>query len=123
MLFLCSVDAITKYDVAIEEVFRDEIDDHGQRQDQVFIPAEAFAGEHGGPPGGKGRKYQIETGYFQHGNGDVVCGTECKLSVQGKVPDYGEHQGDQVRQPVVQMQDFLHQSKTDDLNQSGADRE
>ena len=113
--------------------FRDEIDQHGPGLDEIIIDQglgggggagkRVFPGQGGGPPGAQGREHQIEQADQQHGFFQVRVRTEGVFPVKGKVPQHGQDQAHQIRQPRRPVEDLVEQRIGNDLDDPGADGE
>ena len=108
-------------DLLIQEL-RGEIQQHIHNCYQVFVPRQA-AGQVIPQKGGQGREDHVVGGNLCHGHGYVGSGLEGKLSVQSKVPEYTQAQGNQVAGPVWEIGKFIQQSETAHFDETGADGE
>ncbi|MCR5664877.1 MAG: hemerythrin domain-containing protein [Oscillospiraceae bacterium] len=141
-LWLFCVEALAEDEKALKEELRDEVDEHGEREDQVLIPA-VPAGEQDAPPDRQRREHEVVGEHLEHGDRDVRRTLEGEFPVEGEVPQNAQRQGDKVVRSVLGRvghaepgQKAVHQGKRalrpvnknvqqgkgDDLDDPGADR-
>ena len=119
---LRTVQRLAEDEKPLIQELRGEIQQHVYNRYQVFVPRQA-AGQVIPQKGGQGREDHVVGGNLYHGHGYVGSGLECELSVQGKVPEYAQAQGNQVAGPVWEMGKFIQQSEAAHFDEAGADGE
>ena len=82
------INTVSENEKAVVQKFSDKVDQHGQDQNKVFVPTNVGTGQDSSPPGGQRSEHQIEEGYFQHSDRNVVCGVKRKFAVERKIPQH-----------------------------------
>ena len=114
------VNALSKDKETVIDIFAYKVDDHGSRLDQISVPHHIGTGQFLGPPRGKRREHSVKHRDLEHGDRHVVGGGEGVFAVESEVPKNAQNEGDKVRKPVRQMENFLKKRKGQNLYHSRA---
>ena len=81
---------LAKHDEAVDAELRDQIDHHGAKEHDVFVPAcprECLT-----PPRGERRKHEVVEEYLRHREWYILGGLEGKLPVDREVIHHRQRQ-------------------------------
>ena len=108
-------------DEAIHAEFGDQVDHHGAKEHDVFVPA--CLRERLTPPSGERRKHDVVQEDLRHRKRHVLGGLKRKLPVDREVIHHRQRQRDKIARPIVPMDGFVEQRKRSRLNDSRRSRE
>jgi len=118
LCFCCGIQAFSKDKKALVKVFRREIQQHIDRRDEIFVPAERL-GQPVAQKRGQRRKDRIIHRNLDHCDGHIRGGLEGEAAVEREIPQHGQNKRQQIARPVRPAGQLVEQRKAGDLDQSG----
>ena len=119
--FFVRVHVFAEDDEAIHAKLGDQVDHHGAKEHDVFVPA--CLRERLAPPCGERRKHDVVEEDLRHRKRHVLCRLKRKLPVDREVIHHRQRQRDEIARPIVPMDGFVEQRKRNRLNDSRRSRE
>ena len=119
--FFVRVHVFAEDDEAIHAEFGNQVDHHGAKEHDVFVPA--CLRERLTPPRGERRKHEVVEEYLRHREWYILGGLEGKLPVDREVIHHRQRQRDEIARPIVPMDGFVEQRKRSRLNDPRRSRE
>ena len=105
----------------LEEVLGGEVKEHIEARNEILVPHQVL-GQPVAQHGGNGGEDAVVAKDFEHCCAHVGGGLEGKLTVEGEVPEDGQHQRDEVAGPIGPRGEFIEQRKGAHLDDACAGR-
>lgn len=118
---LSLVDLVLVNHKALEEELRDEVEEHVDGQNEVWIPKESLGGEMLEPSGGRRENCIVES-HESHSARNIRVGLEGEAAVEGEIPKHRKHEGEEVTEPMLEMKKFFKKGETEGLNDARRSR-
>lgn len=118
---LTLVDLVLVNHKALEEELRDEVEEHVDGQNEVWIPKESLGCEMLEPSGGRRENCIVES-HESHSARNIRVGLEGEAAVEGEIPKHRKHEGEEVTEPMLEMKKFFKKGETEGLNDARRSR-
>ena len=115
---IIGVDGVFKDDETLKQELCDKVKKHIDDGDEILVPS-AYVSKVMLKISAQWRKYEVVCKDEEHCLLYVGGALKGVVSVESKVPEHTQYQGDQIAYPVVQVDNLIHQGECADLDQPG----